>query len=160
MRWKGPQAPTAPAARLLGPPQPRSTPPSPGRVAANPGRLGAHLPERRHPRMTCQPWQPCRELSARSLTFASSRTWISATGSGISLRAGSPSLAACKISSPAKEPCARGRRRFFRLSWRWLTSSTGSTVLPPGQGTLSTGCPPVHPQEQLRTSTARYSPAR
>jgi hypothetical protein len=68
---EGASAPTATAVRLLGPPPPRSTPPSPGRVVANLGRLGAHLPERRHPRMNCQPWEPCRELSTRSLTFAS-----------------------------------------------------------------------------------------
>src|SRR3954454_7642904 len=104
---EGASAPSAATARSLGPRNRGAAPPSPGRALANPGRLGVHLPERRHSRMARQFGGPCRELSARTLALANTRPSCLLTGSEVSLRTGPPSLAACKICSPAGPLSAR-----------------------------------------------------
>ena len=144
MRWKGPLSPTSPTRRSLGPrirgtrhhrsAEPRRTP-----VDTVPC-----LPERRLPEAA----RPVRQTLLRTpVPIARSRKLPALVLAGPEdvLRAGSPSLVACEISTAATRAAQGASQRDFRF----LCSSTGVARLPPRQGMLSTGCPPVHPHARL-----------
>jgi hypothetical protein len=138
MRWKGPLMSHVSDSPIARPANPRNTPPSVAEPRRTPVDSVPCLPERRLPEAARQLGKPCREPRPRSLALANSRLWDSLTLEDV-LRAGSPSLVACKISSATEAPAQEAGGTCFKIFWDGSNHPQNSLGYPQAGAC----CPPV-----------------